>query len=143
MVSVDGVVVTLADVSRLKHVEESLRSTRAYAESIIATVREPLVVLDAELRVISASAAFYRAFQTGSGATEGKLIYELGDGQWDLPALRHLLEEVLPGRTQFEDFEVQCEAPDAGSRTMLLNARRLEQEGARHSDDPARHRGHH
>jgi two-component system CheB/CheR fusion protein len=128
---VDGVVVTLADVSRLKHVEESLRSARAYAENIIATVREPLVVLDADLRVVSASAAFYRAFQIGSGETEGKLIYELGDGQWGLPALRQLLGEVLPSRTQFEDFEVQCEAPGAGCRTMLLNARCIEQEGAR------------
>ncbi len=104
---VDGVVVTFADVSRLKHVEESLRTARAYAESIIATVREPLVVLDADLRVVSANAAFYRAFQIGSDEAEGKLIYELGDGQWDLPALRRLLEEVLPSHTQFEGFEVQ------------------------------------
>ena len=104
----------------------------AYAENIIATLREPFVVLDRSLRVRTANAAFYREFQTSKEETEGRLLYELGNGQWDIPGLRSLLPQVLTTSQPVEDFEVEHAFPDLGPRAMLLNARRFPPEG----DDP-------
>ena len=105
--------------------EAVLRVTLAYAESIVDTVREPLVVLDKDLRVKTASRAFYQTFSVSKDQTEGKLIYELGDGQWNIPALRTLLEDVLPKEKSFHDFEVTHDFPTLGQRVMLLNAKKL------------------
>ena len=124
---IDGLVVTLVDITRLKQAEQAAEQSRAYAESIVATVREPLLVLDQELRVVSANRAFYRQFKVAPADTERRLVYELGHGQWDIPALRQLLEKVLPEKSSFEDFEVAHDFPGVGRRVMLLNARRLEQ----------------
>ena len=88
-------------------------------------MREPLLVLDSNLRVIVASPSFYRVFKTSTEHTLGRRIYELGNGQWDIPALRNLLDRLLPGNGHFDDYEVVHEFPDIGRRTMLLNARRL------------------
>lgn len=110
------------ELNKLNH---SLRLARDYAESIIASVRSPLVVLDSELRVKTASAAFYQTFHTKEAATVGRLIYDLGDGQWNIPALRVLLEEVLPGEGRVEDFEVSHNFEKIGPRVMLLNVRHL------------------
>lgn len=96
-----------------------------YFQSIVETVREPLVVLDSDLRVKDASSSFYRTFSVTKEETEGRLIYELGDRQWDIPALRRLLEEILPERTQFDGFEVEHEFPRVGRRVILLNARQV------------------
>jgi PAS domain S-box-containing protein len=106
---------------------QELRDDRAldYFQNIVETVREPLVILDSDLRVTGASRSFYRAFSVTKEETEGRLIYELGDRQWDIPALRTLLEEILPERTQFDGFEVEHEFPRVGRRVILLNARRL------------------
>jgi len=90
-------------------------------------VREPLLVLDGQLRVVSANRAFFRMFRTTAKQTEGELIYELGAGQWDISKLRELLEEILPQNTKFEDYEVAVELPKLGRRTFLLNGQRLEQ----------------
>lgn len=119
--------------SRRKQAEHVVREAREYAESIVATVREPLLVLDADLRIISANQSFYRTFKVAPKGTEGQLIYELGNRQWDIPRLRELLEELLPKNTAFDDFEVEYHFPTIGHRTMLLNARRLhgEANGAR------------
>lgn len=103
---------------------------RPFAESIVDTVRDPLLVLDADLRVILASRVFYEAFRVAPGETEGRRIYELGNGQWDVPALRTLLEEILPRESAFRDFAVDHVFPQLGRRHMLLNARRLQQQGA-------------
>lgn len=102
-----------------------------YAEAIINTVREPLVILNADLRVVSASKSFYLAFEVEPGETEGKSIYELGNRQWDMPKLRELLDSVLPQRKAFDDFEVDQNFPKIGRRTMVLNGRWIPREAPR------------
>jgi PAS domain S-box-containing protein len=97
----------------------------AYAESIIATLREPFVVLDRNLRVRKANAAFYWDFHVSKEETEGQFVYELGNGQWDIPQLRSLLSQVLTNVNAVEDFEVEHSFPEIGRRNMLLNARRF------------------
>src|SRR3954453_5899059 len=87
--------------------EQKLRDALAFAESIIDTMRDPLLVLDGSLRVVTASREFYRTFGVTREETEGRLVYELGDRQWDIPRLRTLLEDVLPQHTTFRDFEVE------------------------------------
>jgi PAS domain S-box-containing protein len=96
-----------------------------YAESIVETVRKPLLVLDERLRVKTANRSFYQTFQATKEETENASLFSLGNGQWDIPALRTLLEEVLPQNTQFQDFEVDHAFPSIGRRVMLLNARCL------------------
>ena len=97
-----------------------------YAEKIVETIRDPLLVLTADLRVQVANPAFYHTFQVHPAETEGQLIYQLGNGQWDIPALRTFLEELLPHNTVFNDYEVTHTFEQVGPRTMLLNARRLD-----------------
>lgn len=104
----------------------------SYAENIIETVREPLVVLDASLRVVSVNRSFYRTFQVTPEETQGRLIYDLGNRQWDIPRLRELLEGILRQATEFNDFEVTQAFEHLGTRTMLLNARRISREGNLH-----------
>ena len=104
----------------------------AYAENIIATLREPFVVLDKSLRVRTANAAFYLDCHVSKEVTEGCFVYEFSNGQWDIPQLRTLLPEVLSNSHPVEDFEVRHDFPDLGQRNMLLNARRFPPE----SDDP-------
>jgi two-component system, chemotaxis family, CheB/CheR fusion protein len=122
---IDGVVFTFSDVTRLKRSEESMQAARNYAESIVETIREPLLVLDPGLFVVSANRAFYQTFQVSPQDTENRHVYELGNRQWDIPRLRELLEDILPHNTKFDDFEVDFEFPIIGPRTMLLNARRI------------------
>src|SRR6478609_5074028 len=97
-----------------------------YAQNIVDTVREPLLILDATLRVRSANRAFYQTFHVSPAETEGRLIYELGNGQWDIPDLRTLLEDIVPTSSVFDDFELEHTFPAIGRRVMLLNARKLE-----------------
>jgi PAS domain S-box-containing protein len=97
-----------------------------YAQNIVDTVREPLLILDATLRVRSANRAFYQTFHVSPAETEGRLIYELGNGQWDIPDLRTLLEDIVPKSSVFDDFELDHTFPVIGRRVMLLNARKLE-----------------
>ena len=99
-----------------------------YAESIIDTVREPLIVLDQNLRVISASRSFFDVFKVKSGETIGQLIYDLGNKQWDIPKLREMLETILPQNALFDNYEVEHDFAALGKRTMLLNARQIERE---------------
>ena len=104
------------------------QETRDYAESIVETVREGLLVLDADLRVILANRSFYETFKVKPGETEGQLLYDLGDRQWDIPKLRELLEEILPTDTTFDKFEVEHKFKIIGRRVMSLNARRIYRE---------------
>jgi PAS domain-containing protein len=97
----------------------------ALAQSIVDTVREPIVVLDKGLRVIAASRSLYTAFEVSPEETQGKLLYALGDGQWDIPNLRLLLEKIIPEHGVMEDYEVEHEFPQLGTRIMRLNARQV------------------
>ena len=106
---------------------------RALAQAIVDTVREPLLVLDKALRVVAASRSFYETFQVIREETQGKLLYTLGDGQWDIPALRTLLEKVVPEHSVMDDYEVEHEFPKIGRRTMLLNARTVISEKSAHT----------
>jgi len=101
----------------------------ALAQGIVDTVREPVLVLDRGLRVIAASRSFYSAFNVCPEETQGRPLYELGHGQWDLPRLRVLLEKILPERGVMEGYEVDHEFPSLGQRTMCLNARQVFYEG--------------
>jgi PAS domain S-box-containing protein len=100
-----------------------------YAESIVETIREPLVVLTADLRVTSANRSFYQTFKVIPEETEGQFIYNIGNRQWDIPVLREFLEEIIPKNTHFNNFEVDHEFPVIGRKRMLLNARRIYREG--------------
>src|SRR5271170_1216229 len=97
-----------------------------YALNIVDTVREPLLILDTTLRVCSANRAFYQFFHVSPEETVGRLIYELGNGQWDIPDLRRLLEDIVPKSSVFNDFELEHTFPVIGHRVMMLNARRLQ-----------------
>jgi len=103
----------------------SLDKASEYAESIINTVREPLIVLDQDLRVVTASRSFYEFFKVKPDETEGQLIYNLGNDQWDIPKLRELLETILPQKTTFDNYEVEHDFATIGKRVMLLNARQI------------------
>ncbi len=111
-----------------KRARQKLRETRDYAESIVDTVREPLVVLDEDLNVISANRSFYKTFKVKPGEAEGQLLYDLGNREWNIPKLRELLEEILPTHTTFDNFEVEHEFKTIGRRVMHLNARRIYRE---------------
>ncbi len=121
-----GVVITLSDVAA-----EALREARLYAESIVDTVREPLLVLDGQLRVLSANRSFYSAFKVSEQATVGQSLYELGNRQWDVPRLRSVLGELLPQKHVLNDLEMERDFEGIGRRSMLLNARALLRGGDR------------
>src|SRR5436305_548212 len=106
--------------------EPLVEDIQNYALNIVDTVREPLLILDATLRVRSANRAFYQTFHVSSEETENRLIYELGNGQWDIPDLRRLLEDIVPKSSVFNDFELEHTFPVIGRRVMLLNARKLQ-----------------
>jgi len=103
------------------------------AQAIVDTVREPLLVLDKDLRVVAARRSFYETFQADRQETQGQLLYTLGDGQWDIPALRKLLEKTVPDESILEGYEVEHEFPKIGRRTMLLNARTVISEKSAHT----------
>ncbi len=110
----------------LREREIEIKSARDYAEAILRAAPVPFLVLRADLRVNSASEAFYNDFQVERTATEGRLIYRIGNGQWNIPRLRELLEEIIPQKNVFNGFEVTHTFAGIGARTMLLNARRLD-----------------
>jgi len=122
------VVAVQTSASKLKQAEQAVLKARKYAESVVETVRESLIVLDADLRVVSANRSFFRTFKVAPGGTEDKLIYEVGNHQWDIPRLRELLEEIIRNNTSFDDFEVEHDFETIGHKIMLLNARRLHRE---------------
>ena len=126
--SVDGVLVALLDIDSVRRSLDEAREARDLAEAIVETVREPLVVLDAGLRILKATHSFYAAFQVDSAETEGRILFDLGDGQWNIPRLRALLEEILPGGSRVENFEVAHEFPSIGYRRMVLHASQIQRE---------------
>ncbi len=122
--AVNGIVVTFTDITLFKRMEQELR--RSQIGELVETVHEPLLVLEADLRVWRANRAFYRAFHVTPQETERQLLYELGNHQWDIPRLRELLETIIPRDAAFEGFEVDHEFEGIGRRHMVLNARRLD-----------------
>jgi len=100
--------------------------SQEYSESIINTIREPLIALDQDLRVVSVSRSFYDTFKAKPEETVGQLVYDLGNKQWDIPKLRELLETILPQKTSFDNYEVEHDFAFIGRRTMLLNARQIQ-----------------
>ena len=119
-------VLAMEDVTERRRSEADLKAIETYAQNIVDTVREPLLILDTTLRVRSGNRAFYQTFQVSLEETENRLIYELGNGQWDIPDLRTLLEDIVPKSSVFNNFELEHTFPIIGRRVMLLNARKLE-----------------
>lgn len=123
---IEGVVITFVDITRRKQVEQEAIESKEYSESIVTTLHEPILVLNPDLTVSSSNRAFYEHFHVNPAETVGQKVYDLGNGQWNIPALRELLEDVLPSNSSFNDYEVQHDFEDLGPRTMLINGRRLE-----------------
>jgi two-component system CheB/CheR fusion protein len=125
--TIDGLVLTFMDITTMKRAEQVVEAVRGVAASIVETVREPLLVLDDQLRVILANQSFYRTFQVTPREVEQQLLYHLCNGAWNIPALRHLLEEILPKSSSFQDFVVDQMFPRIGQRVLALNGRQLKQ----------------
>ncbi|HEY5869342.1 MAG TPA: ATP-binding protein [Candidatus Tectomicrobia bacterium] len=115
-----------AALTAQQHGEQARRDAKDAAAQIVETVREPLLVLTPDFRVQSANPAFYELFQVRPAETIGQRIYQLGNGQWDIPEFHTLLEQILPQQTVFNDYEVSHDFARIGPRTILLNARRLD-----------------
>jgi PAS domain S-box-containing protein len=113
------------EIAKRKRSEETFTEAQKYAESIVETIREPLLVLDSDLRVLSANRSFYESFKVTPNETIGNLIYDLGNRQWDIPSLRTLLEDILPKNNKFDNYEVEHVFSSIGHKIMLLNARRI------------------
>lgn len=117
---------TMAEETKDRKVaEQDVKAERKFAEDIVETIREPLIILDRNLQVVSANNSFYTSFNVEKKVTEKKLIFELGSGQWNIPGLKILLQDVLPKKKQFNDFEVTHSFPSIGHKIMLLNARSI------------------
>src|SRR5271157_3763451 len=122
---IGGAVLVLADIDEAKHAQMLLQESGEYAQSIVDTVREPILVLTDDLRVKSANRSFFETFHVKPEETLNRILYDLGSGQWDIAPLRTLLEDILPGHHTFEEYEVEHEFPVIGHRVMLLNARQV------------------
>ncbi|BAY27499.1 two-component hybrid sensor and regulator [Calothrix sp. NIES-2100] len=125
---IDGVTMVLQDIDALKRYTASIESARNYAETIIETVQIPLVVLDADLRVNAANRAFYQTFRVSEAETIQMLLFELGNGQWDIPKLRSMLNSILADELAVQDFEVNHDFEQIGHKNMLLNGCKLHRE---------------
>jgi two-component system CheB/CheR fusion protein len=122
---IEGAVLTLVEIDQLKRALEQARDARDFNQSVIETVRSPLLVLDSELRVKMANPSFHNTFQLGPQEVADQLIYDLGGGQFNLAPLRSLLEELLPKKGRLQDFEIEQDFPRVGRKTMFFNARRF------------------
>lgn len=120
-----GFEIVARNVTERMEAMQALEQARAYAEAIVETVHEPLVVLDADMKVISANPAFYECFKVSPEETEKRSLYELGNRQWDIPELRRLLKNVVEKNISFKDYVVVHDFPHIGRRIMMLNARQM------------------
>jgi PAS domain-containing protein len=114
----------------VEYAERMWNESWTYIRTVVDTVREPFLILNKDLCVMAANDSFYRTFQVDPHDTEGKVVYELGNGQWDIPSLRKLLENILPLNSFFKGFEVVHEFPLIGRKVMILNARQVFQTGS-------------
>lgn len=128
---IEGLVVTFVEITSVKKKEYELIAARDFAEGIIATIREPLLVLDSNMKIIVANRSFYKMFNLHKEETEGECLYSIGGGQWDIPDLRTFLETVLPEEKSFDNYIVRYTSSKTGERIMELNARQIL------SDDPS------
>ncbi len=119
---IDGVVLVLMDIDSLKRSVASVEAARNYAEAIVTTVQVPLIVLESDFRVNTANRSFCKTFQVSPSETARSLIFDLGNGQWNIPGLRSLLEDILANNTILQNFEVQHQFERIGQKNMLLNA---------------------
>jgi two-component system CheB/CheR fusion protein len=124
---IDGVVLTFSDITSQKKVQDDLRDKTTYAENIVETIREPLLILDNEFTILSANRSFYKTFRVTEKETAGQHLYELGNQQWKIPALKDLMENILPEKKSFDNFKVEHDFPSIGRKVMLLSARRIRQ----------------
>ncbi len=127
-----GVVLTFVNIKDLKGMTKQLQFVEnawRFAEGIVETVRDPLVVLDQDMKIMSANESFYRLFQVSGEEATGKSFNNLGTGQLDIPELRKVLEEVLSKSQSFEDLEIECEFPKIGRKKLRLNAGRIYERG--------------
>lgn len=130
---IGGAVASFIDISQLKDTQSEISQARDYSEAIVRTVHDPLIVLDRQLKVISANPAFFRIFKVKPRETLGQQLYDLGNGQWDIPRLRALLDKVVPDQGSVTGYEVEHDFPEIGHRIMLLNAHRIS--GETHDKD--------
>lgn len=128
---IGGAVASFIDISQLKKIQSEIAAARDFAEAIVKTVRDPLLVLDGDLRVVSANPAFYKMFEVRPAKIVGRAFFEIEGGQWDTPRLRELLERMLPEQGQIDDFEVFHDFPKLGERYILVNARLIAAEDGR------------
>jgi len=126
--AIDGVVVTFFDVTQLKETEQRALAAKVYAENVVQTVQEPLLVLGGDMRVRSANKSFYELFKISESAIEGQVLFDAGNGQWDIPELRRLLGEVLPRSKAVKDFRVDLDFAGYAPRMILLSARQIQTE---------------
>jgi two-component system, chemotaxis family, CheB/CheR fusion protein len=126
---VDGAVLVLVDINAIKESEQAVIAARDFAEAIIRTARDPFLILDADLRVEMANEAFYTTFKVSRAESLGRTVFELDHGHWNIPRLRELLQDILPRKSFFNNFEVTHNFENIGPRTMLLNARTLNETG--------------
>ncbi|MBK8033647.1 MAG: PAS domain-containing protein [Chloroflexi bacterium] len=124
---VDGLVLTFSEVTAQKQARDQAELAYQYVRKVVDTIENSLLELDQEFRVIAANPAFFRQFQVQPEDTVGRLLFELGNGQWDIPDLRHLLSDILPQQSTVHDYVVQHDFPRIGQRTMRLNARQIEE----------------
>ena len=122
---IEGVVLTFTNISKRIAAESAMQIARELAENIVDTVRDPLLVMDGSLKVISANLAFYHYFKVTAADTVGRKIYNLGNNQWDIPSLRELLEIILPRDRAVEGYLVEHNFPNIGQHKIMLNARRI------------------
>jgi len=122
---IEGVVLTFTDISKRVQAEMAVQLARDLAENVVDTIRDPLLVLDGDLRVVSANRAFYQYFQVLVADTVGRTIFDLGNSQWNIPALRQLLEVLLPRDKTIEGYVVEHNFPIIGHHKILVNARRI------------------
>ncbi len=123
---IDGAVLTFVDIDETKSKQRMAEATQSYSNAILKTIHDPLVILDRKFRIERVNEAFYRTFKVESKDTIGRSLYDLGNGQWDIPELRKLLEELLPLKSEIHDFTVTHKFDSIGEKTILINARRLE-----------------
>jgi two-component system CheB/CheR fusion protein len=121
----DGAVIAYVDITTARESQAALRDSLELSQNIVETINEPLIVLNNKMRVLSANAIFYKTFKVNQTQTEGESIYKVGNGQWKIPELKKLLEEILPEKTTFNGFVVTHKFPGIGEKTIMLNARQI------------------
>jgi two-component system CheB/CheR fusion protein len=128
---IDGVVINIIDITEVKRIQMLAEDARTYAESVVETIREPLLILDSDFRVVSGNRATFETFGIPRQETEGVGIFEVANGQWNIPELRELLEKILPEKSSFQNFRIEQDLPPSGRRVLLLSGRRIDRKGAK------------